>query len=115
MGEKRILYNIILLFLVLGACLAECQETLRRCIEEVDNPALSASISAPDYFREFIDYSLSCVCEFEDSFKVYLESNEEESEKLTGSSIRLAHRISNYVIQGKTTSNSSRDIEFAES
>lgn len=93
----------------------ECQETLKRSVDEVDNPALSGSLSSPDYFKEFIEPALSSIAQLETSFGEYIDSNRERGEKLAGSSIRLSHSISNYVIQGKTTSNSARDIEFGES
>ncbi|KAK6626211.1 hypothetical protein RUM43_006517 [Polyplax serrata] len=99
---------------LLEACLVECQETLKRSVDEVDNPALSGSLSSPDYFKEFIEPALSSIAQLETSFGEYIDSNRERGEKLAGSSIRLSHSISNYVIQGKTTSNSARDIEFGE-
>lgn len=84
-------------------------------MDEIDNPALSASTSAPDYFRHLIEPAVNCVLKLERSYIDFSEIGDEKIEILAGSSIRLASSIGNYVLQGKTTSNSSRDIEFGES
>lgn len=108
---------MILRFIILfsDSCLTECEEIIKHSIDEVDNPALSASTSAPDYFRDLIGPTITCVTKLENSFNEYSEVGDEKIESLAGNSIRLASSIGNYVVQGKTTSNSSRDIEFGES
>lgn len=112
MSENRT-DNVILL--ISDSCLTECEEIIKHSIDEIDNPALSASTSAPDYFRDLIGPTLTCVTNLEDSFVKYSEVGDEKIDDLAGNSIRLASSIGNYVVQGKTTSNSSRDIEFGES
>lgn len=92
-----------------------CEEILQHSVDEVDNPALSASTSSPDYFRTLVEPTLTIIALLENSFLEYSEKGEKKTEVLVMNSIRAASTISEYVVNGKTTSNSSRDIEFGES
>lgn len=100
---------------VTESCLTECEEIIKHSVDEIDNPALSASTAAPDYFRDLIQPTVNCVIQLQKTFQEYNDVGDEKTEDLAGHAIRLASTIGNYVVTGKTTSNSSRDIEFGES
>ncbi|KAL0272699.1 UNVERIFIED_CONTAM: hypothetical protein PYX00_005571 [Menopon gallinae] len=99
---------------ILEACLAECEQILKYNLDEVDNPALSASTSSPHYFTTLIDPTKESVLNLENSYVEFDKGGRVKVEPLIVKSIRFATCIGNYVVQGKTTSNSSRDIEFGE-
>lgn len=84
-------------------------------MDEVDNPALSASTSLPDYFTKLVEPTLGDVAKVENAFSEFSAGGVENIDKLAASCIKAAYSLSRYVLQGKVTSNSSSDIEFGDS
>lgn len=106
---------IMFYFYFAEACLVECEQIVKYNLDEVDNPALSASTSSPHYFTTLIDPAKESVLDLQNSYTEFDKGGREKVELLIVKCIRFATCIGSYVVHGKTTSNSSRDIEFGES
>lgn len=89
------------------ACIREAESTMKKAIEEVENPALSAVTCSPDYFRSLTESSVNALN------GVTVVSQTQPSEFAVAAT-RLAHVLSVYLVQGRATSNTSPDIMFGE-
>lgn len=88
--------------------ISENQSILRNAIHEVDNPALSAVVCTPDYFK-----SLTQGCK--ESLQIVPNLSYSNPTQLISMSNRIAHTYAMYIIHGRATSNKSPDILFGES
>jgi len=66
-----------------------------------------------DYFRSLIDPVQNSLNALRSSFQAY-SSNAAEIDNLVQNVICVAQLLANYILRGKTTSNTSPDIEFGE-
>ena len=66
-----------------------------------------------DYFRGLIDPVQGSLNDLRSSFQAYC-SNAEAIDPLVQNVIYVAQLLANYILRGKTTSNTSPDIEFGE-
>lgn len=93
---------------LLHACIESNIRIVRHAVEEVDNPALSGLICSPDYLN-----SLSTSCE--EALSSAISSETVGIADICDIVTRIAHTHSNYIIQGRATSNTCPDISFGES
>lgn len=70
--------------------------------------------SYADYFSSLTDPVLKSVGTLDLAYRNY-EGDGSNVQELAKSLSQMSHQIANYIIQGKTTSNTSPDIEFGES
>jgi hypothetical protein len=66
-----------------------------------------------DYFRGLIDPVQDSLNDLRSSFEAYC-SNSAAIDNLVQNVICVAQLLANYILRGKTTSNTSPDIEFGE-
>jgi hypothetical protein len=66
-----------------------------------------------DYFRGLIDPVQDSLNDLRSSFQAYC-SNSAAVDNLVQNVICVAQLLANYILRGKTTSNTSPDIEFGE-
>lgn len=92
---------------LLHACIESNIRIVRHAVEEVDNPALSGLICSPDYLN-----SLSTSCE--EALSSAISSETVGIADICDIVTRIAHTHSNYIIQGRATSNTCPDISFGE-
>lgn len=98
---------------LLVRCVSQAEEIVQRAVHEVDNPAISAVTCTPDYFRGLIEPVQNSLNNLGSSFQSY-HSDPASIDGLVENVTCVAHLVSNYLLQGKTTSNTSPDIEFGE-
>jgi len=101
------------LYQLLVTCISQAEEIIQKSIHEVDNPAISAVTCTPDYFRGLIDPVQNSLNDLRSSFQAYC-SNAAAIDNLVQNVIRVFQLLANYILRGKTTSNTSPDIEFGE-
>lgn len=92
---------------VMLACIGEAEFTMKKAIDEVENPALSAVTCSPDYFRTLTESSVSAL----NSATTVTHA---QPAQLSVVASRVAHVLSVYIVQGRATSNTSPDIMFGE-
>ncbi|XP_046984239.1 huntingtin-interacting protein 1 [Schistocerca americana] len=114
---------------ILVSCVVQAETIVQRAIHEVDNPALSAVTCTPAtellrtiisqhlawiyYFQSLTDPVVASLDDISASYKMFHDNSANIDDLLKHIS-HVAHLIANYLIQGKTTSNTSPDIEFGE-
>lgn len=86
----------------------ENKNILNNAIHEVDNPALSAVICTPDYFKSLTNGCMDCL-------KLVHGLSHSNPTELISIANRIAHTYAMYIIHGRATSNKSPDILFGES
>lgn len=86
----------------------ENQNILKNAIHEVDNPALSAVVCTPDYFKSLTKNCTECL-------KIVPTLSHNNPSHVISASTRIAHIYGMYIIHGRATSNKSPDILFGES
>ncbi|XP_069686255.1 huntingtin-interacting protein 1-like isoform X1 [Periplaneta americana] len=101
------------LYKLLVTCISQAEEIVQKSIHEVDNPAISAVTCTPDYFRTLIEPVQTSLSGLGNSFQSF-RSDSTGINKLVQDLINMAQLLSNYLLRGKTTSNTSPDIEFGE-
>ncbi|GLH09480.1 uncharacterized protein GBIM_14586 [Gryllus bimaculatus] len=101
---------------LLVACVTQAEAIVQKSVHEVDNPALSAVVCTPDYFQSLTEPVLKSLESFNTSFSSLAENDNEieRIEEVLKNIIIVAHLLANFLIQGKTTSNTSPDIEFGD-
>lgn len=101
------------LYQLLVTCISQAEDIIQKSVHEVDNPAISAVTCTPDYFRGLIDPVQNSLNDLRNSFQAYC-SNAATIDNLVQNVICVAELLANYILRGKTTSNTSPDIEFGE-
>ncbi|XP_023722262.1 huntingtin-interacting protein 1 isoform X2 [Cryptotermes secundus] len=101
------------LYQLLVTCISQAEGVVQKSIHEVDNPAISAVTCTPDYFRGLIEPVQNSLNDLGSSYKSFY-SNSAAIDNLVQNVICVAQLVANYILQGKTTSNTSPDIEFGE-
>ncbi|XP_067010685.2 huntingtin-interacting protein 1 isoform X4 [Anabrus simplex] len=105
--------NLDRLYHLLVTCISQAEAMVKKAVHEVDNPALSAVVCTPDYFQSLPEPVLKSLDDLDSSFAKFI-SDGTSLQGLVNTVPLMAHLLSTYLIQGKTTSNKSPDIEFGE-
>lgn len=92
---------------IMLASIHEAEKTMKRAIDEIDNPALSGVTCSPDYFCSLTEPALKALNHIS-------MCSQDDPSALSVASIKLAHILSMYIIHGCATSNTSPDIIFGE-
>lgn len=93
---------------IVSKSLINSQEILTHAIDEVDNPALTALTCTPDYLKSLKN---DCVSALQTTVQL---SFEDYSSVIVAANV-IAHRLANFIVQGRATCNTSPDINFGES
>ncbi|XP_019870128.1 huntingtin-interacting protein 1 isoform X2 [Aethina tumida] len=92
---------------IVSKSLINSQEILTHAIDEVDNPALTALTCTPDYLKSLKN---DCVGALQTTVQL---SFEDYSSVIVAANV-IAHRLANFIVQGRATCNTSPDINFGE-
>ncbi|XP_044732673.1 huntingtin-interacting protein 1 isoform X2 [Chrysoperla carnea] len=94
---------------ILDKVILESENLVNHAVHEVDNPALSGATCGPDYFKSLVPGASDALNELKN-----LQNIKENHDDLVRITIQIGHRLSNLLLQGKATSNTSRNILFGE-
>lgn len=88
----------------------ESEALIHGAIEEMDNPALSACTSSPDYLRCLAEPARAALARV-----TALSGDAEKTDHLAVTCLTFASTVGNFLLHCRTTGNSSPDIELGES
>lgn len=95
---------------LLDKVMEESEELVKHALHELDNPALSAATCGHDYFKSLVPDASNTLNEL----KIAVEQRDLKPQELVRVTIQIGHRLSNFILYGKATSNTSRNILFGE-
>lgn len=79
----------------------------------IDNPAISAVTCTPDYFATLVSPMTQSLNDLKSAYNNYTADPEKRGE-LMKNAIHGVHLLAVYLIQAKSTSNTSTDIVFGD-
>lgn len=95
-------------------CLSEAESILQNAMHVVDNPAVSAVTCTPEYLSSLVKPTDDALSNLSTAYTTYMTDISQRGQ-LMCNAIHTAYTLSNYLMQAKFTSNTSKDISFGDS